>query len=128
MGEFDGSSHIRNLDLKSRIVKVLDLYDGIESGMVGEVLDASGDAKQQQSQYYDQQLVDIIEELFTDRSVYVEDYSSDGDSCATEEYNEDLNVSWYDEGLTGVEPEEKFLSSQPKLDASVIDVSKVMFF
>jgi len=128
MGEFDGSSHIRNLDLKSRIVKVLDLYDGIESGMVGEVLGASGDAKQQQSQYYDQQLVDVIEDLFTDRSVYVEDYSSDGDSCATEEYNEDLNVSWYDEGLTGVEPEEKFLSSQPKLDASVIDVSKVMFF
>ena len=141
MGVFNYKTHLTKKIITTgnncRIVKIINTdFNG--NTISYEQNSNSGGITQRSSNH---ELTCMIDNLFEDSQVcLVEDDSSgsDCDSCATEGYNEDVDMPWLQDGDDGeiylsVETREKKFDGPDytlkiPLDASAIDVSKVMLF
>ena len=133
MGDFDYRTHLCGVLSHSRIIKIMDTdFDGTVSFQINN-----------NSSYHNGELGRLIENLFDDNNDvnFIDDGGSSdsgSDSCATEGYNEDVDMPWFDDvEQDDVDAfkeinEKKFDSldyaSKISVDASTIDVSKVMLF
>ena len=135
MGDFDYRAHLSRVRSHSRIIKMINTdFDNTVCFQVSN---------------NNNQLSDVIDNLFNDID-YVnlvnDDVGGDSDSCPTEGYTEDVDMLWFDEDANDnshkkpqfdeastVEIHEKKFEGQNyaneiSLDASTIDVSKIMIF